>query len=139
MTDIEVTIEPGDEASGTEDVADAIDTIVDNEQSMLIGSLTAKVSELESKCAEYESKIDYLETCVSLHDHSGLATGEELSEVEDRICARIEAEQPEIDETPPPDSSETETSDSSDSGETSDTPPKSRANRRSIAEMYYGG
>lgn len=134
MSDVEVTVESESADSGDtgEAIADAIDEVIEVNQSEDIGALKAMVAQLRSDVDSLMGTTSLHDDLISLHDHSELVTTAELTECEDRLAGMIEqtVTEPVVEET-------TDES-SEDSSDEPDEPPNSRQNRRSIADMYYG-
>jgi hypothetical protein len=114
-----------------EEIADAVDDAQDRNEAMIIGALVARVDALEVTVASMQSSVGLHDDLISLHNHSEFATTTELTECEDRLAGMIE-QSVTVDEPVVEDST-----DGDDSSSSEDEPPKSRANRRSIADMYY--
>ena len=131
MSDVSVTVvgEPDPAEEVAEEVAEAIEDVQDSNKDMLLGALVARVETLEQRC-------QYHDDLINLHSHDGFPERADLIEVEERICSKIDSitpveeipEEPIIEEPAPEPESE----------ETKDEPPKSRRNRKSVADMYYG-
>lgn len=140
MSDVDVTVETVPDPTG--DLGDAIDHVVDNEQSLLIGNLLARVEALEAKVTPLESSVEWHDDLITLHDHAELATTADLTECEDRLAARIEELAPETAPEAAGDEIETSSEEQPESEqtaeqETSDSPPNSRRQRGSVANWYY--
>lgn len=124
-----------------EEIADAVEEVIEVEQSKDLGYCIAKIESLESDLAECKGTVQLHDDLINLHSHDGLAESMALQETEERICARIDAiTPPPVVEDITPELVEEPTEEET-SSETSDEPPKSRSRkglRETIASKYYG-
>jgi DNA primase len=137
----DVVVHTPDDSPG-EEVAEAIEQVAEQQQSLEIGVLLGKVESLEEK-------IQYHDDLISLHTHDGLAQQDTVMETENRLVAKIDAliddaideavseeVAEEVVETPAiAESNEESAEQVEESNE--DEPPKSRAKRTPLAERYY--
>ena len=128
--------------SPMEEVAEAIEQVAEQNQSLEIGVLIGRVEALEEK-------VQYHDDLISLHSHDGLAQQEVVMATEDRLVAKIdsliddaideaveETNEEVVEETPEIAESNEEVAEHEEE-ESNDEPPKSRAKRTPLAERYY--
>lgn len=122
MSDVTIEVEQ------PEEIETVADNVVDVALAEKVGFIEAKIGELESKVSSQEFHSHPELT----HDHENLVTKSDLLECEERIVSAVDSRLGQVEADPIEEVEETEEETEEDE------PPKSRQERRSFADMYYG-